>query len=106
MHWYPQEWVALVEKEGAANGAKIGKNPRGFVTFDVPTQSGMFFVFQPQQIELEIRLKAMDAAGVDMHALSLTSPLVYWAPPNLGLRLPVVYGAAAAAAYKKYPTLD
>ena len=40
-HWFPQEWVDLIEKKGAANGAKIGRNERGQVTFHVP---GMGYV--------------------------------------------------------------
>ena len=35
-HWFPPEWVQLLEKEGPANGAKIGRNERGQVTFAVP----------------------------------------------------------------------
>ena len=35
-HWYPPEWVALLEREGDANGAKIGRNQRGNVTIQIP----------------------------------------------------------------------
>ena len=28
-HWYPQEFVTLMEKEGPANGAKMGKDAEG-----------------------------------------------------------------------------
>ena len=27
-HWYPQEFVTLMEKEGPANGAKMGRSPK------------------------------------------------------------------------------
>ena len=29
----------------------------------------------------------MDAEGIDVHSLSLTTPMVYWAPPAFGLKL-------------------
>jgi aminocarboxymuconate-semialdehyde decarboxylase len=64
---------------------------------------GIGTVFQEQYISLETRLKAMDATGVDMHALSETSPMVYWAPPAFGLKLSQVYNDSLAAAHLKYP---
>jgi aminocarboxymuconate-semialdehyde decarboxylase len=99
-HWHAPEFVALLAKEGGSNGAKVGKNDRGQVTFNVP---GIGAVFQETYMDLGIRLKAMDDAGVDIHALSLTSPMVYWAPPAFGLKLSQVYNDSLAAAHLKYP---
>jgi aminocarboxymuconate-semialdehyde decarboxylase len=99
-HWHSPEFVALLEKEGAANGAKMGRNARGQVTFNFP---GYNTVFQETYMDLGIRLKAMDAAGVDIHALSLTSPMVYWAPPAFGLRLSQIYNDGLATAHIRYP---
>jgi aminocarboxymuconate-semialdehyde decarboxylase len=99
-HWYPPEWVELVAKEGASNNATIGRNDRGQVTFAVP---GMKQNFQPTYIELGLRLKMMDDARVDIHALSLTSPMVYWAPAAFGLKLAQTFNDACSAAHLKYP---
>jgi len=99
-HWHAPDFVALLAKEGAANGAAIGKNERGQVTFRVP---GIGSVFQETYMSLDVRLKAMDAAGVDMHALSLTSPMVNWAPPAFGLKLAQVYNDSLASAHLQYP---
>lgn len=99
-HWFPPEWVELLAKEGGNNGAKIGRNDRGQVTFAVP---GIRSKFQATYIELGLRLKMMDDARVDIHALSLTSPMVYWAPPEFGLKLSQVFNDACAAAHLKYP---
>jgi aminocarboxymuconate-semialdehyde decarboxylase len=99
-HWAAPEYVELLAREGAANGAKIGKNARGDVTFDMP---GLRQVFEPSRFDLEARLKAMDAAGVDMHALSLSNPMVYWAPPAFGARLCQAYNDALSAAHLRYP---
>ena len=98
-HYYPAEWVDLVQKEGPANGAKIGKNARGEPSFAVP---GIDAFFAPPYIDLDIRLKKMEAQGVDVQALSLTSPMVYWAPPPFGLKLSQVYNDGASAAYVKH----
>ncbi len=99
-HWAAPEYVELLAREGAANGAKIGKNARGEVTFDLP---GMRQVFESSRFDLDARLKAMDAAGVDIHALSLSNPMVYWAPPAFGAKLCEAYNNALSAAHLKYP---
>ena len=99
-HWHSPDFVALLEKEGAANGAKLSRNARGQVVFNFP---GYTTVFQDQYMNLETRLRYMDETGVDVHALSLTSPMVNWAPPQFGLKLAQVYNDGVAAAHLKYP---
>jgi aminocarboxymuconate-semialdehyde decarboxylase len=99
-HWHAPDFVALIEKEGGKNGGTVSRNARGQVVLSVP---GLGTVFQEQYMSLEMRLKAMDAAGVDVHALSETSPMVYWASPAFGLRLSQVYNDSLAAAHLKYP---
>jgi aminocarboxymuconate-semialdehyde decarboxylase len=99
-HWYPPEWVELVQKEGPAAGARLGTNERGGTTFFA---SGIRANFNPNYIDLESRIKAMEETGVDMQVLSLMGPMVYWAPPDLGLKLAQVYNDACSAAHKKYP---
>jgi aminocarboxymuconate-semialdehyde decarboxylase len=99
-HWYPPEWIALLEREGDANGAKIGRNARGNVTATIP---GLSVSFQPQYTDIDSRLKTMDKAGVAMHAVSLTQPMVFWAPPAFGLKLCQAFNDACVALHQKYP---
>ena len=99
-HWYPQEWVDLMQREGPAHGAKIGSNERGDVTFSLP---GLAAPFPRIYIDLDSRLKAMDEAGIDVQVLSLMQPMVYWAPPAFGLELSQVFNDACAAAHRRYP---
>ena len=99
-HWYPPEWVALLEREGDANGAKMGRNQRGNVSIQIP---GLTVSFQPQYIDIGSRLAAMDKAGVAVHALSLTQPMAFWAPPAFGLKLCQTYNDACAALHEKHP---
>jgi aminocarboxymuconate-semialdehyde decarboxylase len=101
-HWYPPEWVDLILKEGEKNGAKLSKNDKGHVTITAPGIA-LKGTFQPTYVHLSERLKLMDAARVDMHALSLTSPMVYWAPPEFGLKLSQLYNDCCAAAHEQYP---
>jgi aminocarboxymuconate-semialdehyde decarboxylase len=90
----------LLEKEGATNGAKTGRNARGQVTFNFP---GYTTVFQEAYMDPAIRLKYMDSTGVDIHVLSLTSPMVYWAPPAFGLKLAQVYNDSLSTVHLRYP---
>lgn len=99
-HWYPRAFADLIEKEGAANGAPLGKSSRGYLTFLGP---GLTSEFSPERVELSSQLKHMDATGVDIHALSLTSPMTYWAPPAFGLRLSQAFNDAAIRAHQDYP---
>src|SRR5260221_636853 len=94
-HWHAPEFVELLASEANGKGVKISRNEKGLVVLAGP---GIGTVFQPHYMSLESRLKAMDAAGVDVHALSLTSPMVYWAPPDFGLKLSQTYNNAASAA--------
>src|SRR4051812_44129641 len=64
-HWYPRAFADLIGKEGAANGAPLGKSSRGYLTFLGP---GLTSEFSPERVELESQLKHMDATGVDIHA--------------------------------------
>jgi aminocarboxymuconate-semialdehyde decarboxylase len=99
-HWYPPEWLALMEKEGDANGAKMSRNARGLLVATIP---GLSVTFQPQYTDIATRLAAMDKAGVAMHALSLTQPMAFWAPPAFGLRLCQTYNDACVALHHTHP---
>ena len=83
-HWYPPQWLELVEKEAGANGGRVERNARGNMVVVIP---GLSVTFLPQYTDIPSRLKTMDQAGVTMHALSLTQPMVYWAAPAFGLKL-------------------
>jgi len=101
-HWFPPEWVDLIAREGAANGAEVEKSEQGQVTMVAP---GIRLKpsFKATYVDIPTRLKLMDEGRVDMHALSLTSPMVYWAPPEFGLKLSRVFNDACAAAHLKHP---
>jgi len=100
-HWFPQPWIDLLLKEGEANGATMGKNEKGHVTISLKGVA-LKSAFQTDMVDLAVMKKNMDGAKVDVRALSLTNPMVYWAPPAFGLKLSQAYNDACAAAYKEY----
>jgi aminocarboxymuconate-semialdehyde decarboxylase len=54
-------------------------------------------------IDLDLMIKEMDERGVDMYALSMTNPMVYWAPPPFALKLSQAANDAGAEAHLKHP---
>jgi aminocarboxymuconate-semialdehyde decarboxylase len=98
-HWYPAEWLRLLERDGARHGARLERAGTGY---KIATER-LTNAFDEEFVSLELRLAGMDRQGVDVHALSLTTPMVYWAAPQFGLALSQCFNDAASAAHAKYP---
>ena len=98
-HWYPQAWMDLVRTEGPAQGATIETSTAGYRFVG----EKLVNAFTEEFVSLELRLAGMRRQGVDMQALSLTTPMVYWATPAFGLALAQVYNDAASDACLRYP---
>ena len=98
-HWFPPAWVELIEAEGNQNGARVERTEQGL---SLNLLRGINTITN-QHVDMDIRLKAMRRQGVDMHALSLCAPMVYWAPPEFGLRLSRAFNDACSAAHLKSP---
>jgi aminocarboxymuconate-semialdehyde decarboxylase len=99
-HWYPAEWLKLIDREGPKEGASLKRTENG--GYQIKTQT-LANAFDERFVGLEGRLKKMDETRIDVHALSLTTPMVYWASPGLGLALSQAFNDAAAAAHAKHP---
>jgi aminocarboxymuconate-semialdehyde decarboxylase len=98
-HWYPEEWIRAIQTRGGAHGASIRQSD-GKLVFSTSTSK---MAFTSDFVDLGSRLRKMDGQRVDMHALSLTTPMVDWAPPAFGLELAQIYNDACVAAHLKYP---
>jgi aminocarboxymuconate-semialdehyde decarboxylase len=98
-HWFPPEWVELIEAEGNQNGAQVQRTDKGLA---LNLLRGINMI-TTRFVDIGMRLKAMDKQGVDVHALSLCAPMVYWAPPEFGLRLSQAFNNACSAVHLKYP---
>jgi aminocarboxymuconate-semialdehyde decarboxylase len=99
-HFFPRAYLDLIESDGPAHGLSLRAGPQGpsIMVGQVP-----FGPIAPGYYDLDVRLRAMDAQGVRLHALSLTAPMVYWADADLGLRLARVVNDAMAAAARAHP---
>lgn len=99
-HWYPREFLDLLERDGAAYGAKVERSDAGY-RIAVPKLAN---AFDEEFVSVDKRLEGMRRQRVDVHVMSLTTPMVYWAPPDFGLALSQAYNDAAAAAHRAHPT--
>ena len=103
MHWYPQEFVDLMIKKGPAHGAQMGEDKNGNpVVLSVPdcTQTS---VMRKSMTRFDDIIADMEKRKCDTYALSMTNPLMYWAPPDFGAELAAVHNDACVAAHEKYP---
>ena len=82
-HFFPERFLDLVRGAGAPFGARVDRtNPAGPV---LSVGDGATPPLAATYWDLDRRVRAMDRAGVAIHALSLTAPMVYWADGTLGL---------------------
>lgn len=101
-HYFPETYLDLIAKHGQRCGTSVIKDPQGrtFIQVGLTLRTGPI---TPLFIDLDARLKAMDAQGVKVHIMSLTQPMVYWADDDLAVQLCVAYNDALSAAHLKHP---
>lgn len=99
-HFFPRGFVELVEREGGPDGAGVKRD--GEVPLLVmPGHPPVPLV--PEFVEPEARLRYMEARGISLQALSLSPPMVYWASPELGVRLARAFNDGIAELCAAYP---
>lgn len=83
-HFFPRAFVDLVRSRGHRHGA-------GVTTWDDAewlTMPGHPPIpLDPQFVDVDSRRAAVDKLGIGIQVLSLSPPMVYWAPPELGRAL-------------------
>lgn len=100
-HYFPEPYLRLLETEGEAFGVRLNRSdPNGPAIQIGPILGGPL---RSAFWDLDIRRKEMDRQHVDVHALSLTFPMVYWADGRLGLRLSRIVNDAMAQAHTAFP---
>src|SRR5258706_15534234 len=70
-HWYPREFVTLLEKEGEANGAKMERDANGNTVVRSLPGGTQASTMRRNMIEPELIIAEMEERGIDMYALSM-----------------------------------
>ncbi|MBI3076979.1 MAG: amidohydrolase [Deltaproteobacteria bacterium] len=100
-HFFPEAYLKLLETEGDRCGMALRRDhPAGPI---IVAGSVTFGPLSPGFYDPEIRLKAMDEQQVQVHALSLTAPMVYPAEGPLGLTLAQTWNDATVEIARAHP---
>jgi aminocarboxymuconate-semialdehyde decarboxylase len=98
-HMVPREWLDLLQAEGG--DYELKPTPAGHMA--VHLAGAPFVTLMPEMFDYDMRLRAMDEAGVDIAVLSLTGPNVFWGTPEVSAKAARIGNAAYAASQSKYP---
>jgi aminocarboxymuconate-semialdehyde decarboxylase len=94
-HYFPQSYLDVLGTDGqkynhgyraAADGFFIGQQH-----------------YEKKFTDLDLRIADMDARGVQLHALSLTAPMLYFAEPAVQQKLAAGWNDGASAAHQAHP---
>lgn len=95
-HFFPQQFLQAIAKAGPDCGAEIKEIPGKGMSLKVADIQ--LPPLTPQFVHMDARLEAMAAAGVSVHALSLSLPMVDWAKRPFAHQLSEIYNDAATEA--------
>jgi aminocarboxymuconate-semialdehyde decarboxylase len=99
-HYYPQAYLDLIAEEGKRFQADYHTDAQGFYIAAPPGSLGPL---PAKFIDLKQRIAEMDEQGIAVQALSLTTPMNYWADAGLSLKLARAWNDAASQAHLAYP---
>jgi len=100
-HYFPERFFSIIEEAGQPFGARIDRSHAAGPVIEL--KGSRTLPLEVTYWDLDRRVKAMDRAKVDVHALSLTAPMVYFADGPVGLRLARAVNDAMHAAHTAYP---
>jgi len=99
-HYYPESFFDVFINDGKRFGTEFHKTDTGF-TYKSPV--GNQPMLPMKFIDLKLRIDDMDAQGIAVQAVSLTSPMVYWGDEDFSHKLAIAWNDGASAAHQKYP---
>jgi aminocarboxymuconate-semialdehyde decarboxylase len=98
-HMIPRPWLDLLQSDGGEYELKPTR--AGHVAIHLA--GAPFVTLMPEMFDYDLRLRAMDEAGVDMAVLSLTGPNVFWGTPETSAKAARIANAAYTESQKTYP---
>jgi len=98
-HMLSEAYVGLLKKHGRHYSVKkVVGGQTGIHRDGAP-----FMTLMPGMFDYELRLRAMDAAGVDLAIVTLTSPNVYWGSAKISLEAAKLVNDDMAAQQNRHP---
>lgn len=99
-HFFPDRFLRALMREGAAHGARVEERGGERLVWSSPHQVAKI---GPVFYDVPARLQAMDRWGIGLQALSLSPPMLYWAPPALGRDLARTFNEELEAICRAHP---
>ena len=98
-HMLNDAYLALLKKHGGGYRVKkVVGGQTGVIKDGAP-----FMTLMPGMFDYEVRIRAMDAAGVDIAIVTLTSPNAYWGSAKVSLQAARVVNDDMAAQQRRFP---
>jgi len=98
-HLYPRAFMEAIAAEGPRHGVSLTADEPPFLCFE----GIRFWRYTGPFHDVGLRLRQMDGAGVDRQVLSIGPPMVYWAEPELALRLCRIFNDELAKVVRSHP---
>jgi aminocarboxymuconate-semialdehyde decarboxylase len=100
-HFFPERFLRAIEQDGAPSGGRLDRsNPIGPA---IVVKGAGSAPLEARYWDLGKRIASMNRQGVQVQALSLTAPMVYWAQADFGARLAREWNDGASAAHQAHP---
>ena len=99
-HMLSEEWMRLLAEHG---GPRYGVGPIKDAPRAIFREGAPFMTPQPGHFDYALRVRDMDAAGVDVAIVSLTCPNVFWGGPEISACAARLMNDDMAAAQTAYP---
>ncbi|TME90134.1 MAG: amidohydrolase [Chloroflexi bacterium] len=98
-HYYPDAFFRLIEQVGGA--FSFGTDPTGRTI--IRYRGSRFFGITPPMTDPALRIEDMDRVGIDIEVLSLSTPNVYFAPPERQAEVARLVNDAYAELASRHP---
>ncbi len=99
-HMYTDKWLELLRAHG-------GPDLEVKESLDSPNtvfyKGASFCVLEDPHFDYELRIKNMDAAGVDLAVVTMPAPSVFWGGPEHSLKAAQAANDEFAEAQSQYP---
>lgn len=100
-HYLPEAYLNILNEDGKRFKTEYRMTDHGFY---YTTPLGSNGPMPTKEFDLKQRIAEMDQNGVTIHAMSLTTPMVYWGDAELDHKLTRAWNDAASASHQAYPT--